>query len=286
MSLRRTLWETPPRDIVRKGLRRLLRNTSPDVEGLLRSPHCNSQRFYNFLARYEAILARTNEWSPIRFQDKTVLEVGCGPLLGFGPLAIFRGCRLYMAIEPAFEAELTYHPRLAERYFAGVHRDLTAVYGPGPGLTEFLLMLRERVQIVPLAVAGVTGGVQADIVLSNSALEHFSPLPESIAALTRLATADARVVHLVDFGNHHPTPSPFSGMYSVLPSEYRRLHGEGINLARPPDLLRAFQDAGACVALQPVYAVRESFDEPILSWWRDRYSDDDLFLKVALVFSA
>lgn len=280
----RALWDTAPRDIWRKGTHRLFRRGTPDFEGILRSPkNSNPQMFYNFLARYEVILGRTHGWRPLDFIDRDVLEIGCGPMLGFGPLAIFRGCRSYTAIEPGYLPEVTYHLG-AERYYLSVHKDLSAIYGPRMEYETFRALLRDRVRIVARELTAADAPARADIVLSNSALEHLIPLNPSVAAIVAHSGKSARFLHLADFGNHRASRSPFSGMYSIPPDEYHRRHGRGINLARGKDMVAAFRAAGIEAGLQPYYSFPEFHEEPIHSWWRERYTLEELFLKAGLVF--
>jgi hypothetical protein len=56
-----------------------------------------------------------------------------------------------------------------------------------------------------------------------------------------------------------------------------------VNLHRAPDILRIFQDNGFDTTLTPYYHYREFFDETVLPYWSDRFSEDDLFLKAGLI---
>lgn len=286
VGLLRRLWEMPPREVAHKLSKRIRGSSTYDLDDLLRSAkHMRAQLFYDFLSRYEAILARAHGWQPLEFEDRAVLEVGCGPVLGFGPLALFLGCRSYTAIEPTFDAELALHPRVQDGYYLRVYKDLAGVFGPRMSYEAFLHRLRTRATVARTMIehADFESGT-FDIVLSNSTLEHLQPLEASIRKLRLLSKESARFVHLVDFGNHRPTRSPFSGMYSVEPDVYLGRYGKGINLARAPDMLRVFREAGFNVGLQPYYWYREFFDESIAPWWKERYTNDDLFLKAAIVF--
>lgn len=287
VSFLQRAWELPPRESVRKVVRRLRGRSGFELNDLLRSPkHMQSQLFYNFLSRYETILARTHNWRPFDFAGRNVLEVGCGPVLGFGPLALFLGAASYTAVDPAFRPELALHPQVRDKYYLNVFKDLSAIFGPRMDYERWLDALRTRVRVAPATIlAADYGGRTFDIMLSNSTVEHIEPLDASIARLRQVASPDARFLHLVDFGNHRPTRNPFAGMYSVEPDEYRKKHGRGINLARAPEVLRTFREAGFTVAMEPYYSYREFYDEQIAPYWR-RYSEHELFLKCALVFSA
>jgi len=88
---------------------RILRHRLPGLRGgpawtateLLSSPkHARGIRFAELLARQEAIAAQHQAWPPLDFEGKRVVEIGCGPLAGFGPLAIFRGAVSFESAEP------------------------------------------------------------------------------------------------------------------------------------------------------------------------------------------
>lgn len=280
------LWELPPRVVVRKLIRRLISKTGVDYDELLRSAkYMRPQRPYDFLSRSEAILARTHQWPPLEFEDRDVVEIGCGPVLGFGPLAVFRGCRSFAAVDPGLDVSVVHHSKIQEKFFLGVHKDLCGIFGPRLGFREFLERLQTRVKPVQSSIvdAGLAGP-QFDIVLSHSTLEHIEPLTASVERLHSWCRPDVRFMHLVDFGNHRSTRNPFSGMYSVEPDEYRRHHGRSINLARPPEMMCVLREAGFDADIAPYYSYPEFYDEPITPRWRKQFSDEELFLKVAIIF--
>ena len=288
-AIGRKAWTTSPQEFVRLATKRISGQRGLAVEDILRSPkYLRPQRFQDFLTRYEAILERAAGWQRLDFAGAAVLEIGCGPLLGFGPLALFRGCASYTAIEPYFDATLIASEAIRNAYFLPLFKDLSAIYGERMTYDAFLGRLQKdtRVLRVPIHTATNEGQRRFDAVLSNSCLEHLDPLAESIAHLKTLCSDDARFLHLVDFGNHRTSANPFSGIYSNLPHDYRRKYGRGINLARPPDLLRLFRENGFGAELQPYYWSREHYAEHMLPYWKERYSDSDLFLKTAIVFGS
>ena len=286
MRLLRRIWELPPREVARRIRRRVFPVAGADRQRILDSPKLmRVQRAYDFLSRYEAILHRVAGWTPLSFDGRDVVEVGCGPLLGFGPLAVFRGCRSFTAVDPEVDPALLDDAAIRERFLLGVYKDLSGIYGTPFSFDEFLRRLSTNVRAVADVVtgAGLAAG-QFDIALSNSAIEHLHPLAESITELHRWCRPGARFVHLIDFGNHRGTRNPFSGMYSVARDDYFRRHGRGINLARAPEVLAVFREAGFDAGLAPYYTFPEYFDEAVTPEWRERFGDEDLFLKTALLF--
>lgn len=281
------LYELPPKEVVRKLRRRLGGNAVQDRLAELVAPGAKTrpQMPVDFLTRYETVLGRTIGWRPLDFTGRAVIEIGAGPLFGFGPLAVFRGAARYVCVDPEGGLPVLDDPQLQARYFLPLWRDLGAVYGAGGSFEEFLGALRTRIAVAPkpLLEADIAGPF--DIALSNSCLEHVFPLDGSLARLKALAGPGFRFLHLVDFGSHRRAPSPFSGMYSTEPEAYWRTHGRGINLLRAPDIQKLLQQHWP-TAMVPLYPAPEGFDEPILPRWSDRYSRDELMLKVALFASA
>jgi hypothetical protein len=286
MNLIRRLYEMPPKEAVRKLGRKLRRSRHdrPQLADILASPKAlRSQRPYDFLSRYETIIGRHHDWPNIDFSDRSVIEIGCGPMLGWAPLAVFLGCRRYTCVEPYIDLEVLRAPQLVEGYFLGLHRDLTALYGPHQPFEAFLADLFARVEVVDreLLAADITGPY--DVMLSNSCLEHIFPLEPSLARLKELAANDCRFIHLVDFGNHRSRREPFAGLYEVEPEAYLATHGRGINLLRGVDVLRCFRDQGFAATLVPYYSAEEFYQGEVAEYWSDRYQPAELFLKVALI---
>jgi hypothetical protein len=122
-----------------------------------------------------------------------------------------------------------------------------------------------------------------DIVLSQSVLEHVFPLGATVAKLAVIQGPHTRFLHLVDFGNHYPTASPFAGLYSEPPERYISRRGRAINLLRAPDFTAAFARHGIAAALVPARVLPDSDPGPVSAWWRERYDDEALFTQLALI---
>ena len=60
------------------------------------------------------------------FRGKRIFELGCGPLFGWGPIAIFLGADTYYYHEPALEREVTLSQVLKEKYFSPLYKDLNS----------------------------------------------------------------------------------------------------------------------------------------------------------------
>jgi SAM-dependent methyltransferase len=258
-----------------------------DIDEIINTPRLmRSQRFYDFFSRYEAILGRTCDWQPMDFEGKRVLEIGCGPQLGFGPLSLWRGAVSYSAMEPGYDPEILNSPSIVDSYFLNIYKDLVGVYGQRKGFSDFIQDLRDRTNVVAEPLVGTTLEGPFDIVLSNSCLEHVFDFEDSMKALFELCAPDVRYLHLVDFSNHRGTRNPFDDLYASHPDDYLKRFDDAINLLRPPDVLKAMQSAGFDVAMSPYASYRETYDGGINAFWSERYSEDDLYLQTGIFHNA
>lgn len=273
---------------------RLLRHRLPGLRGgpawtaneLMSSPkHARGIRFAELLARQEAIAARHLAWQPLDFEGRRVVEIGCGPLAGFGPLAIFRGAASFESAEPEWNPALLRDPGVVDTYLRVFHADLVALYGPRMDFATFRDALDARLSIhrCGFEAAPIEGAV--DIVLSQSVLEHVFPLDDMVAKIAAIQGPQTRFLHLIDFGNHYPTASPFDGLYEQPPEAYIRQRGKAINLLRAPDFAACFAAHGIAATLIPTRKLLDHTPGRIGGWWRERYDDDALFTQLGLVAS-
>ncbi len=244
--------------------------------------HSRGIRFAELLLRQEAVVRRHMPWVPLDYEGKRVVEIGCGPLAGFGPLVIFCGAKSFESAEPEWDPALLSSPVVIDRYLRVFHADLVSLYGPRMDFEAFRAALHERMEIhrTGFERAPITGTV--DIVLSQSCLEHVFPFEETVDKLAAIQGPKTRFLHLVDFGNHYPTVSPFEGLYGQPRSEYIARRGKAINLLRAPDVAKFFADRGIRARVIPSRVVAGDGGK-IHPWWRERYDDSALFTQLALV---
>ena len=234
---------------------RLARHRLPGFKGgrawtpaelLSSAKHGRGIRFAELLLRQEAVVRRHGPWETLDFTGKRVVEVGCGPLGGYGPLAIFCGAASFESAEPEWDETLFHSDEVTERYLRIFHADLTALYGPLLDFAAFCQALRDRLTVhrCGFETAPIAGPV--DIVLSQSCLEHVFPLEATAKKLAAIQTRQTRFLHLVDFGNHYPTGNPFAGLYEQPPADYIARRGKAINLLRAPDVEKLFDGSRHC----------------------------------------
>lgn len=287
MSRLSYLLSLTPRETWRLARRRLpvLRKGpawTPD-ELLSSSKHGRGIRFAELLLRQEAVVRRHMPWDPLDFEGRRVVEIGCGALGGYGPLAIFCGAQSFESAEPEWDADLFFSEAVASRYLRVFHADLAALYGPRMDFAAFRRALSERMAVHRTGFEKAPIGEKADIVVSQSCLEHVFPLEGTIAKLAAIQTPRTRFLHLVDFGNHYPTGNPFDGLYEQPPADYIARRGKAMNLYRAPDVEKLFAQHGIPARLVPSRRMQDGYQGRIHDWWRGRYDDDALFLQLALV---
>ncbi len=252
-------------------------------ELLSSSKHSRGIRFAELLLRQEAIVRQYMPWEPLDFTDRRVVEIGCGPLAGFGPLAIFCGAKSFESAEPEWDPVLFSSKPVADRYLRVFHADLVSLYGPRMDFEAFRSALDDRMSIhrAGFERAPIEGPI--DIVLSQSCLEHVFPLDATIDKLATIQTAQTRFLHLVDFGNHYPTGNSFDGLYEQPSADYIARRGKAINMLRAPDVAKLFASRGIPARLIASRIVGDSYAGTIHPWWRERHDDTALFTQLALI---
>jgi SAM-dependent methyltransferase len=286
MSRLAALLDLPARDILRLLRRRLPGARTPwTVDELLAhsSKHRRGDRLLDAQLRWGAAARRTLGDDPLRFEGSRVLEIGCGPLGGFAPVAAFLGATSFDAVDPEFDPRLLGHARIAAEYLLPLHGELCAVHGPRMQPAEFIQRLASILRPHRETLEEARLEAPPDLVLSMSCLEHVFPVEGVPRTLARIGAARARQAHLVDYSNHSHTRSPFDGLYEVPPDAYIARRGQAINLARSPDIHAAFEAAG----MPLTSAMRRAGPMPAgrapHAWWSGRYAPEELAIHVELL---
>ena len=253
------------------------------AELLSSAKHSRGIRFAELLLRQEAVVRRSMGWDPIEFDGRRAVEIGCGPLAGYGPLAIFLGAKSFESAEPEWDAALFFSSSLEDKYLRVFHSDLVGLYGPRMTFPNFLKALREKLAIERCGFEKSRIAGPVDVVLSQSVLEHVFPLEETIAKLAAISGPKTRQLHLVDFGNHYPTANPFSGLYEQPAEDYIRRRGKAINCLRMPDIAVLLKKHGLPVSVVPSRVIDGGYSGTMHPWWRERYNEAALFTQLALV---
>jgi len=245
-----------------------------------------ADRLLGFFQTQERFLAENEGWSPIDFTGKHVLEIGPGPLAGLSLMAVFRGAEQVYGVEPDWVDDVLTDPAIEDAYLRPHHDVLAKTFGELMDYETFRLRIHERLRIEPVGLSDARPGFAADIVLSNSCLEHIDDLPDALTALAGLTAEGARHMHLVNFGNHRNSESPFATIYEMPPDPYRLKYGKHINLLRASDVQSMCEFAGLRLRMAVVDRPVEKVEAVELHpFWRDTYEMDDLAVRTALYFS-
>ena len=281
MSKLRALYNLPMREAVYILRNKVVPYKHTPIERVLHSKQvAQPSRFYNFLNRYETILERASAWQRLDFAGKTVMEVGCGDLLGFLLIAVFRGAGRCVAVEPGFNFEVFSDPRVEGQYFKRVWNDCCHLFGQTMDHAEFMRRVR-AVEVHDAGILDVSLKREVDVFLSNSCLEHVHPLEESIMRLGEAAAPGARFLHLVNYGNHGGTAYPFKGMYTREPDAWFAANGRSLNLKRHPDVLGALRAAGFETSHYTLDQAPTLAQQPA-PWWSQHYGEPDLLKRVVI----
>ena len=276
----------PPKEVLYKIKKRILINNKNqyDLNEIGNShKHMNPGRFDGFLNHIQMILRRNHVWSDIEFNEKYVLEIGPGPLLGFGPLAVFLGCKKYVCAEPQFNREVLQSKFISEKYFFPMYKNLCALNGEKMTFAAFIKTLQTDIFVEDKRLLQCKFANKFDIILSKSSLEHIFPLNKSLKYLRDITKENVRFIHVVDFGNHMKTQNPFIHIYENTPEYFYKRFGRTINLYRPSDVLAMLENNGFEATMTPYYSFKEFYNKPIHSYWTERYNEEELFLKTVIL---
>jgi hypothetical protein len=231
--------------------------------------------------RYERVLQAKIPWTPLEFDGKRVVEIGCGPLLGWGPIAVYLGANEYVCIEPRYREEVLESDVVWTHFFLPFHQQLDALFGRGTDFDDFVDRVRTRIRVEPVAIENFTGvGGTADIVFSNGVLNHVAGLERAIESIQRISHDSTRQFHVVNFTDHmSPPDDPFREIYRLDPAEYFA-HDSLLNLKRPSEIAMLFRNAGIPVTIVPYYVDHAIGSRALAPYWT-RFDRSDLAIQIA-----
>ncbi len=240
---------------------------------------------YDFFSRYEKILDNSIGWQKINFENNSVMELGCGPHLGFGPLAIYLGARNFLAVDPTVNKNIFESKKLIDNYFKMSFKDFNGIFRREISFTEFMKQLKKKTIFYSNTEDSLDEfNSKIDIQLSNSCLEHVENLNNLLADLKKLISLDGRYIHAVDFGSHIKSNNPFNDIYSSDPESFRVKYGNKINLIPPSKMIKIFSESGFNKAkLVSYYYHNENFNSNIDEYWKENLEKGDFFLKVGII---
>lgn len=222
------------------------------------------------------------DWAPLELADKHILEVGCGPLAGFAPLAILRGASKYEGFDPSWNAADFDHKAMVERFLRPAHTHLNRQLEIPIEFAQLRKAIAERCTFSSGGIETRASDQPVDLVASLSCLEHISDIAGAMTALSRATSTSTRHLHLVNFSNHQSKDRPFDNLYDLAPDEHRRRYGPHINLLRPSEIAEAFRAAGLACRMAPVSVVPEALEGLNFNSAWQRFPVEELAIRTAL----
>ena len=272
------IWNSSPREWI-SGLQRRLQKAPGweweySLPGLLAGrKHLNPTSLIDRWYRYWRVLEQQSPYEyrdRFKFEGRSVLEVGCGPLLGWGPFVLFKGATRFMFMEPWFRRDVLRSNEIEDLYLRPLYKELAANFRSELSAQAFYQLIHDRSQPFSDNVG------PADIILSNSTLEHIprEELPVLLQQCRAACSDDAVFIHAVDFGDHQGSDKGFGSMYDG-PNRPE----SNLNLLRKPDIEDCLMQAGFSVDRSVVY--RHAPASPSHADWNN-YALEDLQARVVL----
>ena len=271
--------------IIKKLINKIASDLNTEEKSILQALKKRPQAPFDFLMRYQNILKGEIKWNDLDFNNQIVMELGCGPHLGLGPLALYLGAKKFIAVEPKVDSRVFESKKLIDNYFRMAFKDFNGIYRKNISFEEYFNLVKDKT-IFYKDIKQVSSSFlsKIDIQLSNSCLEHVTHLNETLSGLKKLISVDGKFIHAVDFGNHLKSKNPFMEIYNLSPEKFKSKHGNKINLIHPSKMLRMFFDSGFDNAsLVSYYYFKENFEESINDHWINNLEDSDFFLKVGII---
>lgn len=237
----------------------------------------NAQYLIDRWERYQRVIQSQNRQKiDFSFQGKTIFELGCGPVFGWGPIAIFRGAKKYYYHDPALITSVVKSDDIKNKYFVPLHKELISNFGDTLTFNDFY----ERVmnQCIPIDLSKEES---IDLILSNSVLEHVpsKELGTLLSKLQSILKSGGYFFHSVDHGSHGIGGYGFGSLYS----KNRSNELKDLNLLRKSEINNLFIEAGVEAPQTVIYHSQNINNNSLHPSWKS-YSNDDLCARVVFYF--
>jgi SAM-dependent methyltransferase len=263
------IWATSPRNLWIAGRRRGRQLLGKSDEGwnysleavLASSKHMNPKMELERWERQWRICRRNGVGyleAGFDFAGKSVVELGCGPVLGIGPVALFKGAEKFWYREPDLLRDVLESARIKERYFVPMYEELVSNYGRLATFDQWYSRLIETTAPLPDDADQLV-----DITLSNSVLEHIpdSELSEILKELYRASRPGGGFSHTVDFGPH-------GGRLSDVYLKDRRVKPHHLNLLRKSEMEHRIKTSGLKLSASILYKADEIDKDSVHESWK------------------
>jgi hypothetical protein len=236
------------------------------------------------LLRYERVLAVRGR-PGLDFAGRNALEIGSGPMLGWGPVAVYLDARSYVCVEPRFRPEVLEAEEVWIRFFLPLYQQLEALFARGLSFDDFSDRVRSRIDVHQVSMERCEmDDASADLMISNNVLQHVADLERAVRQIRRVSCEGAQQFHIVHFTDHMSPPNdPFGEIYRVEPDEYFA-RDSLLNLKRPSEISALFRGAGIPVDMVPFIVDAAVEPRALSSYWR-RFDPSDLAIQIAFFVS-
>jgi SAM-dependent methyltransferase len=270
--LLKNLWTLSLSEIFSSIKRRFFKKGSWDysLEILNSKKHMNKQYLIDRWERYWRVIESNNQDSSkqyFKFKKKHILEIGCGPVLGWGPLAIFKGAEKYYYLEPSLMRSVVESQKLKEKYFIPLYKELVSNFGNLMDFENFYQKVLTN--CIPIDFSNKNS---IDLVLSNSVLEHIprEDMPNLMKEIYFVQKPGGYFLHAVDFSSHGFGGKGFGSIYS-----YSRSKGiKNLNLLRMSEIQNHFSEVGFENIHTTVYHSEIVDRSSLHKSWKSALNDD------------
>lgn len=267
-------WKNSPQHNFRTIIKKILGKDQFyfSVEEIITSLSINKINANQLIDRYERYKRVTYnniklESDIFNFENKSILEIGSGPLLGIAPLAHFYNCKEFLFYEPNFNTEILKSYSIRDKYFYPAYKELCANYGQKIQFDEFYNRIQDKT--INLKILKTSKNV--DLIYSNSALEHIprSIINQVLKNINKTTNNKTYFFHSVDFSSHN-----VSSLASIYSSEKNK-DLKNINKLRKSEIIAEINSSGFEVLETVTYKYHNFERDSVHKSWR-KYSDDDL----------
>jgi len=254
-----------------------------DIDTVLSSSfHMDARKPVDRLLRYERVLmTQSPGWQPPDFAKQRVLEIGCGPLFGWGPIAAYLGAAAYTCIEPRFRPEVAASDAVRNRFFLVMHQQLEAIFARDLSFEDFMHRVRSRIEVHARGIEDceLPAG-ETDLVISNGVLQHVAGLERAIERIRHVSHGATRQYHAINFTDHvSPPHDPFRDIYHSSPEQYFA-RDYLLNLKRPSEVMELFSRAGIALKCVPYYSHAGLEPGKLHEHWHS-FKAEDLAIQIA-----
>ena len=276
MRLINKIYNSTPAELVTFLKKKLLRKNDWNfsIEWVLQNQKYSSiSSLIDRWERYKRVIKlniNNSASSNLDFNDKVVLELGCGPLLGFAPIAIFNGAKKYYYSEPFLNLETLKSKKIKDKIFRNLYSELTLNYGH---LMTFDVFYEKVISCQSIDKINQ----RIDLTISNSVLEHIQKkdLLNLLDTAYMNSNKGSIYFHSVDFGHHLKGSKHLDRLY--INSQNNKL--PTLNMLRKSDIEVLLKTTGYINNLVFTYKKGNYNEDKIHDSWRI-YEKDNLESRV------